>query len=165
MIDIRNVPSRSMLKKQRGAVLFISLIMLLLLTLIGITAMQVTLLQERMAGGFRIQHQAFEWTEGSLKTTRGLLNDAANDSGPLYYSPDAALTPASDLPWETWLTSEPSGAHSQVNAHVAVGTPPAVIGTRTLKYFVVSVWDQDGAVQNDPNGGDAKAAVQAVFIY
>ena len=161
MFDIRNVQRRRMPQNQRGAVLFISLIMLLLLTLIGITAMQVTLLQERMAGGFRVQHQAFESTEGLLKTTRGDLNDAASSSGPLYYSPDAALTPANALPWETWLTSEPSGPQFQVNAHVAVGTPPAVIGTRTLKYFLVSALDQDPGT----NGGDAKAAVQAVFIY
>ena len=54
--NLPTLPSR-----QRGAVLFIALIMLLLLTLIGITTMQVTLLQERMAGGFRVQHQAFEF--------------------------------------------------------------------------------------------------------
>ena len=161
MSTIRNFQRRRMPQNQRGAVLFISLIMLLLLTLIGITAMQVTLLQERMAGGFRIQHQAFESTEGLLKSTRGDLNNAAASSGPLYYSADAALTPANALPWETWLTSEPTGPQFQVNAHVAVGTPPAVMGTRTLKYFVVSVWDQDPG----PNGGDAKSAVQALFIY
>jgi type IV pilus assembly protein PilX len=161
MFDIRNVRSRQMPQKQCGAVLFISLIMLLLLTLIGITAMQVTLLQERMAGGFRIQHQAFESTEGALKSKRGDLNTDANSSGPLYYSADAALTPTNALPWETWLTSEPTAPQTQVNAHVAVGTPPAVIGTRTLNYFVVSALDQDPGT----NGGDAKAAVQAVFIY
>jgi len=152
--------------RQRGAVLFISLIMLLLLTLIGITAMQVTLLQERMAGGFRVQHQAFEQTEGTLKDTRKSLNDAANASGPLYYSADATLVSGTNaLPWATWLTSEPAVADptvgvSQVNAHIAVGSPPAVIGARTLKYFVVS------ALNEDPGGsGDAKSAVQAVFIY
>jgi Tfp pilus assembly protein PilX len=165
MIDIRSAPSRPMLHKQQGAVLFISLIMLLLLTLIGVTAMQVTLLQERMAGGFRIQHQAFEWTEGLLKSTRSDLNDAANSSGPLYYSADAALSGTNAMPWETWLISEPTAPQTQVNAHVAIGTPPAVIGARTLKYFVVSALAQDGVIQNDPNGGDAKAAVQAVFIY
>ena len=152
-------------RRQRGAVLFISLIMLLLLTLIGITAMQVTLLQERMAGGFRVQHQAFQQTEGTLKSTRKDLNDAANSSGALYYSADAALTGANALPWATWLTTEPTVADpdvgiAQVNAHIAVGSPPAVIGARTLKYFVVS------ALNEDPGGsGDAKSAVQAVFIY
>ena len=151
-------------RRQRGAVLFISLIMLLLLTLIGITAMQVTLLQERMAGGFRVQHQAFQQTEGTLKSTRKDLNDAANSSGALYYSPDATLTATNALPWATWLTTEPAvdpvDGLSQVNAHIAVGSPPAVIGTRVLKYFVVS------ALNEDPGGsGDAKSAVQAVFIY
>jgi type IV pilus assembly protein PilX len=151
--------------RERGAVLFIALIMLLLLTLIGITAMQVTLLQERMAGGFRVQHQAFQQTEGTLKDQRRALNDSANTSGPLYYSADATLTASNALPWATWLTSEPTVADpdhgiSQINAHVAVGSPPAVIGARTLKYFVVS------ALNEDPGGtGDAKAAVQAVFIY
>jgi type IV pilus assembly protein PilX len=147
--------------RQHGAVLFIALIMLLLLTLIGITAMQVTLLQERMAGGFRVQHQAFEQTEGTLKDTRALLNTDANSSGPLYYSADATLGSGNVLPWSTWINTEPTTAPAtQVAAHMAVGSPPAVIGTRTLKYFVVSALDQD------PGGsGDAKAAVQAVFIY
>jgi len=98
-------------RRQRGAVLFISLIMLLLLTLIGITAMQVTLLQERMAGGFRVQHQAFQQTEGTLKSTRKDLNDAANSSGALYYSADATLTATNALPWATWLTTEPAVGH------------------------------------------------------
>jgi type IV pilus assembly protein PilX len=162
MTDFRRHPN--MRRRQRGAVLFISLIMLLLLTLIGITAMQVTLLQERMAGGFRVQHQAFQQTEGTLKKTRKNLNDAANSSGSLYYSADATLTGANALPWATWLTTEPTvdpdDGLSQVNAHIAVGSPPAVIGARTLKYFVVS------ALNEDPGGsGDAKSAVQAVFIY
>jgi type IV pilus assembly protein PilX len=151
--------------RERGAVLFIALIMLLLLTLIGITAMQVTLLKERMAGGFRVQHQAFQQTEGTLKDTRKALNDAAMTSGPLYYSADATLTASNALPWATWLTTEPTISDpdtglSQVNAHVAVGSPPAVLGARELRYFVVS------ALNEDPGGsGDAKSAVQAVFLY
>jgi type IV pilus assembly protein PilX len=147
--------------RQRGVVLFVGLIMLLLLTLIGITAMQVTLLQERMAGNFRIQHQAFEATEGLLKTTRTTLNGDANTSGPLYYSPDATLNAASKPSWDVWLTTEPAAPATLVNAHISVGSPPAVIGAHILKYFVVSTLQQDPGLQ----GGDAKAAVQAVFIY
>jgi hypothetical protein len=44
-----------------------------------------------------------------------------------------------------------------------VGSPPAVPGAHTLKYFVVSALDQD--LPGDANGGEAKSAVQAVFIY
>src|SRR3954465_11325135 len=99
MFDSRHAPSfPTSPARQRGAVLFIALIMLLLLTLIGITTMQVTLLQERMAGGFRVQHQAFEATESTLKTARSSLNLDAASSGPLYYSPDAALGGGNGLP-------------------------------------------------------------------
>jgi Tfp pilus assembly protein PilX len=162
MLDRRNLHV-SRPTRQRGAVLFVSLIILILLTLIGVTAMQLSLLQERMAGGFRIQHQAFESAEGLLKDTRSSLNSDANSSGPLYYSPDATLSAANELPWANWLTTEPTAPQSQVNTHIAVGSPPAVIGSRTLKYFVVSALDQDRP--DAENGGDAKSAVQAVFIY
>jgi type IV pilus assembly protein PilX len=145
--------------RQHGAVLFIALVMLVLLTLIGITAMQVTLLQERMAGGFRVQHQAFEAAEGTLKDQRQTLNNDAAASGPSYYSPDAVLITDNALPWSTWVNAEPSTTPStQVNAHISVGSPPAVLGARQLKYFVVS------ALNDDPSG-DAKAAVQAVFLF
>lgn len=149
---------------QRGVVLFVGLIMLLLLTLIGITSMQVTLLQERMAGNFKIQHQAFEATEGLLKTTRAQLNSDANSSGPLYFSPDATVNAALKPAWDIWLTSEPTAPTYQVAAHTSVGSPPAVIGAHILKYFVVSALSQDN-INLGTNGGDAKAAVQGVFIY
>jgi len=54
-------------KKQSGIVLIISLIMLLLLTIIGVTSMQVTGLEEKMAGNFRDQNIAFQAAESTLK--------------------------------------------------------------------------------------------------
>jgi len=53
--------------KQSGVVLIISLIMLLLLTIIGVTSMQVTGLEEKMAGNFRDQNVAFQAAESTLK--------------------------------------------------------------------------------------------------
>ena len=52
---------------QSGAVLAISLIVLLLLTLIGITAAQVTGLEEKMAGNFRDRNLAFQAAESALR--------------------------------------------------------------------------------------------------
>ncbi|MFK5947321.1 MAG: PilX N-terminal domain-containing pilus assembly protein, partial [Methylococcales bacterium] len=51
------------LNKQTGVVLVVSLIMLLLLTLIGITGTQVTSLEEKMAGNARDQNIAFQAAE------------------------------------------------------------------------------------------------------
>lgn len=55
------------LKPQAGAVLFVSLIMLLVLTVIGVTAMQTTTLEEKMAGNLRDQTMAFQAAEAALR--------------------------------------------------------------------------------------------------
>ena len=52
---------------QNGAVLFVSLIMLILLTLIGVTGSQVTGLEEKMAGNNRDQNIAFQSAEAALR--------------------------------------------------------------------------------------------------
>jgi len=54
-------------KHQSGVVLPISMIMLLLLTLISITASQVTGLEEKMAGNSRDSNLAFQAAEAALR--------------------------------------------------------------------------------------------------
>lgn len=146
-------------KQQQGAVLFVGLIMLILLTLIGMTAMQMTLLEERMSGGFLIQHQSLEATEGRLKTARLALNNDVATSGPLANSPDAALNPDKTFPWNAWLTGDPAPASSTY--HRWSPTQSAILGTPSLKYFLVTAIDQDPG----DNGGDAKTAIQSIFIF
>ncbi|PHS71077.1 MAG: pilus assembly protein PilX [Methylophaga sp.] len=60
-------------KRQSGVVLIISLIMLLLLTIIGVTAMQVTGLEEKMAGNNKDMNVAFQAAEVSLRDTEAWL--------------------------------------------------------------------------------------------
>ncbi|SHE20922.1 pilus assembly PilX family protein [methanotrophic endosymbiont of Bathymodiolus puteoserpentis (Logatchev)] len=55
------------LKQQSGVVLVISLVMLLLLTLIGVTSVQTTSLEEKMAGNMRDQNMAFQSAEAGLR--------------------------------------------------------------------------------------------------
>lgn len=61
-------------KRQAGAVLIVSLIMLLLMTIIGVTAMQTTVLEEKMAGNTRDLTLAFEATESALRDGERWLN-------------------------------------------------------------------------------------------
>ena len=53
--------------RQRGAVLFVALVFLLLLTLLGVTASSTSILQERMTGGRRNAHLAGIGTESGLR--------------------------------------------------------------------------------------------------
>jgi len=61
-------------KNQSGIVLIIGLIMLLLLTIIAITAMRVTSLEERMAGNLQNQNIAFQAAESALRDAEGYID-------------------------------------------------------------------------------------------
>lgn len=53
--------------RQRGAVLVVSLLMLLVMTILGVAAMQMTRFEERMAGNSRDINIAFQGAEAGLR--------------------------------------------------------------------------------------------------
>lgn len=59
--------------KQRGAILMVSLIMLLVMTMIAISAMRSTTLEERMGGNTRNQETAFQAAEAALRAGESSL--------------------------------------------------------------------------------------------
>lgn len=63
----------SSLHGQRGAALVISLLILLVMTLIGVTAMQTTVMEERMAGNLRNTNLAFQAAEAALREAENYL--------------------------------------------------------------------------------------------
>lgn len=54
-------------KQQKGAVLVVALILLLVLTLVGVAGMQDTTLQEKMAGNMQDRNLAFQAAEAALR--------------------------------------------------------------------------------------------------
>ncbi|PKD42165.1 hypothetical protein CWO84_01830 [Methylomonas sp. Kb3] len=63
--------------KQTGAVLVVALIMLMLLTIIGVTGTNVTSLEEKMAGNMRDRNLAFQAAESALQAGETWLNTHA----------------------------------------------------------------------------------------
>lgn len=55
-------------RRQRGAALFISLMFLIILTVIGLSAANVGVLQERMASNVRESNEAFQVAEATLRS-------------------------------------------------------------------------------------------------
>ncbi|EGH15502.1 type IV pilus assembly protein PilX, partial [Pseudomonas savastanoi pv. glycinea str. race 4] len=53
--------------RQRGMVLLVSLVFLLLLTLLGISSMQNATLQEKMAGSVTVRNVSFQAAEAQLR--------------------------------------------------------------------------------------------------
>lgn len=60
--------------KQSGIALIVSVIMLLLMTLIGVTSSQVTSLEEKMAGNMRDRNMAFQAAESALRAGEALVS-------------------------------------------------------------------------------------------
>ena len=60
-------------KRQSGVALFISLVMLLILTVLGLSSVQTTSVQERMARNARDTNLAFQAAESALKDAEALI--------------------------------------------------------------------------------------------
>lgn len=84
---------------QRGAVLIVSMLLLMIMTLIGVTAMRSTSLEEKMVGNTRDLQLAFNAAEGALRKSEELLRvvnlpdfldyDGTNTGG--YYNADSTI--------------------------------------------------------------------------
>lgn len=58
---------------QQGVALFVSLIFLLLLTIIGVVAMQNATLQEKMAGNSKFKNESLQYAEAGLREGEGII--------------------------------------------------------------------------------------------
>ena len=76
--------------KQKGMVLLVSLVFLLLLTLVGVSSMQNATLQEKMAGSVMLRNQSFQAAEAVLR-----LGESEIKPG---YALAACTTPVSCAP-------------------------------------------------------------------
>lgn len=65
---------------ERGSALTIALIFLLLMTLLGVSAMRGSNMQERMAGNLRDRNMAFQAAEAALRSGEGWLMNIANQN-------------------------------------------------------------------------------------
>ena len=76
-------------RRQSGVALITGLIFLVMLTLIAITAMQSTTLEERMAGNARSRDLTFQGAEAAIRAAEVVLSGASlpnfNGSQPGYY--------------------------------------------------------------------------------
>lgn len=139
-----NIPSAA--KQQKGVVLVISLIMLLLLTIIGVTAMRTTSLEEKMAGNMRSQSLAFQSAETALRDREAWLAlqtvEPAVGVNDVHEHGAVDPTPGTEAPW--W--SEANVAWWLANGLITSFTPT---GTATAPYTITEyqfVEDSIGAL-------------------
>ncbi len=68
------------LDRQRGAVLFVALVFLVLITLLGLTAASTSILQERMTGGMRNSQLGLMGSESAARGAESWLWNLANNN-------------------------------------------------------------------------------------
>lgn len=98
-----------MKKKQSGAVLVVSLIILIILTVLVISGTQSTLIQEKMTSAIRNSHISLEMAESGLKDAENMIENltsiaAFTDSGGLYSENNGPNDLFSDAVWTNNLT-------------------------------------------------------------
>ncbi len=76
MLPVTTTTGRNMSHRQRGAALIVSLMILLIMTIIGISAMSTTTMEERMSDNNKQRQLAFQAAETALRTGEAWL--AAN---------------------------------------------------------------------------------------
>ena len=144
--------------RHRGAVLIVALIMLLVLTILGVAALQGANMEERMAGNMRDRNLAFQSAEaalvdaesfvqslvttGNFDGTGGLLGDT--DAEPDYFA------------GATW---------SSANSREATTTVPGVAAPPRYIIKFVSVVDNDrtGALNQKRYGKRASVGDVSMF--
>jgi len=62
--------------KQSGAALVVSLLILMVMTLLGVSSMQTTTMEEKMASNTREHQQAFEAAEAALRAAEIFIKDS-----------------------------------------------------------------------------------------
>lgn len=98
--------------EQSGLVLVVCLIMLLVLTLVGVTGTQVTSLEEKMAGNLRDQNIAFQAAESTLLAAEAFVLDAANPPTGVTYTGAGGLLDQGDAEPNYFLSSTWAAANS-----------------------------------------------------
>ena len=106
--------------REGGSVLIVSILILIVLSLLGLTAVRTTTLEEKMAGNLRDENLAFQSAESALRaaevfTESVVSTNAFNDTGGLY---SKATADPDYLAAATWSASR-SAAYSGTIAGVA----------------------------------------------
>jgi type IV pilus assembly protein PilX len=89
-------------KKQKGAVLIVSMIFLVIMTLIGMAGIEVTGLEEKMAAQSRDRQMAFEAAEAALHDGEAYLESVV--TMPAFDGSNGLYTPKTDGTnnWDDW---------------------------------------------------------------
>ncbi len=124
------VSGQTRLDHQRGAALVMSLLFLLIMTLIGISAMQGTTLEEKMSASMADRNLALQLAESGLRDGESFIESVTST---------AAFAGSNGLFGEFDNPPDPFAAATWTNANLSVNGTPITLpsgATVTPRYFI-----------------------------
>lgn len=119
--------------QQSGAALIFSLILLLVLTMLGLTSMRNATLEEKMAYNMRDLNLAFEAAESGLREAESWINrqnSEANISTQNFVYQPGELPDLSNQPHSWWINGDNTGSYDDIDASTTleeVNEPPRLV--------------------------------------
>lgn len=133
-------------QRQQGSVLIVSLIILMVLTLIGITGMRTTLLEEKMASNSFDRNTAFQAAEAALRNGESQANSYVATG--VFDGTNGLLGPSTPDPdWWTSTTWSSSNSIGYSGTLSDVGTQPRFI----IKY-IGQIANSNGSLKTNGYG-------------
>lgn len=132
-------------QRQKGAVLVVGLLFLVMLTLIGVTAMSTGIMDERMAGNSRDFNLAFQAAEAALRDGELYIQKSISPASGFSSTCANGLCqpPTNSIPWYTAINWSSGSVTRTYGSGTSATTLPAVASQP--KYIIESL-GQPGAV-------------------
>ncbi|HEY0335496.1 MAG TPA: PilX N-terminal domain-containing pilus assembly protein [Stenotrophomonas sp.] len=157
----RKIPKLAQASAQRGAVLYVALIMLILLALIGLVGMQVTGMQERMAANYLRGNLAFQNSESSARTIEANI-DTALSSGGVYAADQEVCDPIFDpLTWANGVTASSTTYTRRIDK--CFPSSSLIEGTKQNEE-TGNIYEDTALASDDNANAAASAVINTVFI-
>jgi type IV pilus assembly protein PilX len=151
------------LKKQSGVALFISLVMLLVLTIIGVSAVQTTSLEERMARNSRDRLMAFQAAESALRDAEAFLETIVTTESFTDVGTAGQWTVAPFSTTARWMQPniwKGGGSVVAANAVQGVATDPRFL----IEHAATLVREENAYQLDDPYTGSASDRIEIFRI-
>lgn len=147
---------------QRGAVLYVALIMLVLLALIGIAGMQVAGMQERMAANYLRSNVAFQAAEGQVRVKEDEIAEGLYTHG-AFTADQEACEPSFDP--LTWANEQVSGGGMSHTRRLDKCFPSSsiVVGS-SVSDDTGNIYEISAQSLDDPDSPGATAVINTIYI-
>ena len=157
---------------QEGFVLIVGLVILGLLTMLALSSMRDTTMQEKMAGASRDSGLAFQAAESALRdaenciagTTAGCAFDATHDA---HFIQDDAAFPDHNTLFNatTWATIDPPGEATPLEGVPSKKKGDATDGVNYIVRQASTISDDAGGAEIGLGGYGDSAATEGQAIY